>query len=133
MEIKFTEAEWKEIGIGELDVHDYIKVDDDYFQAVEKAGYIHLITVLPALLALEEDTSKDAKDRANAMRIRVILYRFLELTQVIEHRAKIMFIRDVDFGPFTKDKPFRTTWTAGWYLNQLRKHKVEVAPFANVP
>ena len=91
--------------------------------------YINVVEVLQAFEVLEANVNETPKNRANAMRVRVVLNAFLELTGLTgfyANYAKIMFLRDVRTPPFDERSPFRTTWTSGWWIERLKSHGVSL-------
>ena len=82
--------------------------------------YLKLPAVIRALEALRDNTQAEPKSVANAARLLVVL-------QMLFHgcyeRVELLFARDWEL----HGKPFRTTWTAGWGIEQLGRLESRLA------
>jgi len=103
--------------------------------------YLKLADVITKLKKVGDDDKEESKDRANCRRLIVTLNNVLELLGSDVEHADMLFLRDCacePFGtfnsaPFGKDKKpdakFRTTWTAGWFIERVRRAGVDVEPY----
>jgi len=81
--------------------------------------------VCEALAELMREPTSDAKDVANAARLHAVLHRLFDPSHL--RKVRCFFARDweLEDGSAT----FRTTWTAGWWLDALlEEYQVETLP-----
>jgi len=95
--------------------------------------YLEVAKVITKLEEVGNDLKADDKDRANCRRLCVTLETFLKLLDSDKDNARMLFLRDCachPFGTFTgKDAKFRTTWTAGWFIERVRRTGVDIEPY----
>ena len=83
------------------------------------------------------DSSADDKDCANCRRLIVTLENVLPLLGSDVEHAHMLFLRDCACEPFgtfnpkgkKPDAKFRTTWTAGWFIERVRLKGIDVQPY----
>ena len=103
--------------------------------------YLKLADVLTKLKSVGDDEKAKDQDRANCRRLCVTIETFLELLGSDVEHAHMLFLRDCackPFGTFNSslfgedekpDAKFRATWTAGWFIERVRRAGVDVEPY----